>query len=489
MNRREFLGKASAGLAALALARIAARAHAAEPKRPNILLVIADDLTWKDCEPYGNPDVHTPNLARLAREGLCFDLMFTSTAMCAPSRQQLYTGLYPVRNGAYPNHSHVYPGVRGLPIYLKELGYRVGIAGKQHFGPRESFPFEIVAKSRAGADDVPAIARFINRSKSEPYCLIVASHQPHKPWDKGDPSAYDLARLIVPPYLVDCPETREDLARYYAEITYLDGQVGNCLKVVDDSAQADNTMVIFTSEQGAQFPSQGKWTCYDSGLRATFIVRWPAAVKPNTRTRALAQYVDVLPTLLEAAGADPARVDTGRPDAKGRKGFDGKSFLGVLLGEKTAHRDYVYGVQTTRGIINGSACYPIRSIRSARFKYIWNLNHEATFYNVESTNPQGLFAVWRKLAERDEKAARIVRAYQHRPEEELYDVLNDPFELRNLADDARYAQVKAELRTRLEQWMAEQGDEGIATELKATTRQPRGANWKPYSPPGAKESN
>ena len=115
-------------------------------ERPNIMLVIGDDMTWLDCEPYGNKEVRTPNMARLAREGMCFDAMFTATAMCAPTRQQLYTGIYPVRNGAYPNHSRVYDGVKSLVHYLKELGYRIGIIGKRHFGPRESFPFEAVGQ-------------------------------------------------------------------------------------------------------------------------------------------------------------------------------------------------------------------------------------------------------------------------------------------------------------------------------------------------------
>lgn len=107
-------------------------------EKPNILLFLADDMTWRDCQPYGNNDVLTPNMSRLAGEGMCFNNMFTATAMCAPTRQQLYTGLFPVRSGAYPNHSRVYDGVKSLGHHFGELGYRVALLGKKHYGPNNS---------------------------------------------------------------------------------------------------------------------------------------------------------------------------------------------------------------------------------------------------------------------------------------------------------------------------------------------------------------
>jgi uncharacterized sulfatase len=443
-------------------------------------------------------------MTRLASQGMCFDAMFTSTAMCAPSRQQLYTGMYPIRNGAYPNHSKVYDGVKSLPHYLKALGYRVGLIGKTHFGPPESFPFEIVGKPKADIDtsQLDAIREFVSREKKQPYCLIVCSHQPHVAWDKGDTSAYDADKLTAPPCLVDCPETRQALVKYYAEISYLDWQLGECLKIIDNSGQEDNTIVIFTSEQGVQLPF-GKWTCYDTGLKTAFIVRWPGKVAPNSRTDAMTQYVDVVPTLIEIAGGNPLIIDTGRPDALGDNGFDGQSFLKVLLGrtdssrrlvsakrfagagsepERGKHRDYVYGAQTTRGIINGSACYPIRSVRSRQHKYIWNPNHQAVFYNVISTNPTDLLQIWKEIGKNNPAVAARARFYQQRPEEELYDLEKDPFELENLAGEPAYAKIKNRLKRELELWMHQQGDEGNATEMKAIHRQGPDKKWTPYYP-------
>ena len=468
MNRRNFFQTAGA----LTLAR---RGGAAGPARPNILLIIADDLTWHDCEPYGSRQVRTPNLAGLAGQGVCFDGMFTGTAMCAPTRQQLYTGMYPVRIGAFPNHSRVYDGVRSIPHHFASLGYRTGLMGKQHFGPPESFPFEVIGAPAADPDpaNLDPLRRFLVRDRNQPFFAVMASHQPHTPWDQGDPAAYPPDALKPPPYLVDCPAMRRALSRYYAEVTYFDRQVGAALRLLDDSGQADNTIVIATSEQGAPFPF-GKWTCYDAGLKTAFMVRWPGRVKAGTRNRALTQYVDVLPTLLDAAGADWRGAVTGRPDAHGRGGFDGASFLPVLLGKTARHGEYVYGVHTTRGIIDGSPNYPIRSVRSARYKYIRNLNSSSAFSNVVTKGNgafKGLLAAW---ADAGAEGARRADFYVHRPPEELYDVEADPFELVNLAGNSRLKDVQAQLKNRLQAWMAQQGDLGVETELQAESRQMKG---------------
>lgn len=472
-DRRSFLKAAGLGAAGLCLPRPGAGANAASEK-PNVMIVIGDDMTWRDCGPYGSKEVKTPHMDRLAAEGMRFDRMFTATAMCAPTRQQLYTGMFPVRNGAYPNHSGVYDGVRSVAHYLKALGYRVGLIGKTHFKPPASYPFEILSKDKKAASDTKTIAEFVNRDKSQPYCLIVCSNEPHGPWNMGDPDAYDPDKLTVPPYLVDTPVTRANLAKYYMEISFLDGQLGGCMKVVDESGAKDNTIVIFTSEQGSSFPFGGKWTCYETGLKTSFIARWPRRVKAGSATRAMAQYVDVVPTLIEAAGGDPTAIDTGCPDANGNKGFDGRSFLAVLEGKTDKHRDYVYGAHTTRGIINGSECYPVRSVRSATHKYIANLNHEATFTNaVTRINPTSILGSWIEAGKTDKAAAERARLYQHRPAVELYDLTKDPWELNNVADDPEYSEIKASLKKELEAWMAQQGDKGNETEMKAEERQGR----------------
>ncbi|MFQ5732530.1 MAG: sulfatase [Planctomycetaceae bacterium] len=444
--------------AALAVTLLATAAAAAD--RPNVLLVIADDMAWNDCGPYGSRIVRTPNMDRLAKQGMTFNLAFTATAMCSPTRQQLYTGLFPVRNGAHPNHSRVKSGTKSIVHHLKKLGYRVALTGKKHIGPRASFPFE------------PGTRKFVTRNSKQPFCLVVASKEPHAPWNTG-PKDYDPDKISVPKNLVDNPVTRRSLAAYYSEITQFDSELGGWLKVLDDAKLAKNTIVIVTTEQGPQFPG-GKWTCYDYGLHVGFIVRWPGKVKPGSRSNALVQYVDVVPTLIEAAGGNPAKVDTGRAGATdGGRGFDGKSFLDILRGKTDAHHKYVYGVHTTNGIISGKP-YPIRSVRDKRYRYIRNLLPKATFQNIITENDrQKYWAAWKETAKTDPRAAALVKRYRRRPAEELYDLETDPLELHNLAADPKYRAKITELNVRLQSWMKQQGDRGVETELAVKSRRKR----------------
>ncbi|MBD3673168.1 MAG: sulfatase [Planctomycetaceae bacterium] len=433
--------------------------------RPNVVLIMADDQNWNDSGAYGNPDVKTPNIDRLASEGMRFTHCFTATAMCAPTRQQLYTGVFPIRNGAYPNHSKVKPGTKSIVHHFRKLGYRVGLSGKKHFGPEDSFPFENL--TTRGDLNLPKIREFIKRDDGQPFVLVVTSHSPHLPWKEGDASQYDAEKLAVPPYLVDLPETRDALTEYYAEITDFDREVGEVMQAVDRNDHRDDTIFIYTSEQGAQFP-HGKWTCYDNGLRTALVIRWPGHVEAGAVSAAMVQYVDILPTLLEAAGADPTSIDTGRPGAPdGGTGFDGRSFLPVLLGGETSHREYVYGAHTTRGIIAGTWIYPIRSVRSRNFQLIWNPNHAEKFQNVLTTTggKSYYWTAWKEAAANgNRKAEKLVRIYQERPEYEFYDLRSDPYELNNLANDPAHAEMIQKLKQELADWIEQQGDKVIATE-------------------------
>ncbi len=460
------------GLAFLTLLAIVKMGAAQDNERPSIIIFIADDLTFRDIEPYGSEAVNTPNLSRLAEEGICLDGMYTSTAMCAPARQQLLTGMYPVRNGAYPNHSWVYEGVKSLPYYLNNLGYRVGMVGKRHFGPPQSFPFEKIGsiKGDIQKEKLKAITRFIADAQS-PFCLYVASHQPHKPWNSGSKLMYDPDKLVVPPYLIDLAVTRQQLSKYYAEVTFVDHEVGSVMDVLEKSGKADNTVFIFISEQGAQFPF-AKWTCYENGLKTAFIVRWPGRIKPKSRSKALVQYVDVVPTLIQIAGGDPASVTTGRTDAEGGSGFDGKSFLPVLLGKTATFREYVYGIHTTLGIIGGKNPYPIRSVFDGRYKLILNLNSGKEFFNISRSRENSLFNSWIKASKKDSSIADRVKFYYKRPPIEFYDLKHDPYELNNLSSSPKYQRQIELLSVELKKWMKQQGDEGLITELSAKNRLP-----------------
>ena len=213
---------------------------------------------------------------------------------------------------------------------------------------------------------------------------------------------------------------------------------------------------MVVSEQGNAFPF-AKWTCYGNGLQSAMIVRWPGKVKPGSVTDALVEYVDVTPTFVEAAGGTPAAA------------LEGRSLLPLLTGETDRHKDHVYGVMTTRGIINGSDSYPIRTVRDRRYRLIWNLASGTKFTNACTRSPHFRSMVAAADAG-DATAGRLVARYQHRPELELFDCDSDPLEVKNLAGDPRHEEVVRRLQGKLREWMAAQGDRGLQTEVDAIFR-------------------
>lgn len=437
--------------------------------RPNFMLILADDLCWRDLGFTGNPDVQTPNLDALARDGIRLQGMFVTSATCSPVRHALYTGLYPVRSGAYPNHTMVEPETRSLFSYLKSAGYRVALIGKQHVHPPSAFPFELLSRD---PDDVEKLEAFIAQDADQPWLAVVASNDPHAPWTRGPRGLYNPAKLRLPAYLHDNAFTREQLAAYYAEITQLDKQVGACLAAIERTGDRENTLVLFLSEQGSSFPYGGKWSLYDNGVRSAAVARWPARVKAGASSDALVQDVDVTPTFLEAAGISLAEVDTGCPDANGTRGLDGRSFLDVLLGRTEQHRDYVFSQHTTVGVNGYEEPYPTRGVRDRRYKLLLNLMPHNTYW-IRGLHGGEILASWERDAATNEALAQRIQFLSHRPEEELYDLLQDGDETTNLATDPQFAEIKRQLRAELEQWMRQQGDQGIKTELQAIQRQPR----------------
>ena len=432
-------------------------------EQPNLILMIADDCTYRDLEIYGG-QAKTPNLKELAFEGMKFERCFQTAPMCSPTRHNIYTGLYPVKSGAYPNHTFVKKDVKSIVQYLKPAGYRVALSGKTHIAPVEAFPFEYSKAKKSKSESVINFEVIDNlmresKDKNKPFCLMVCSNEPHSPWTKGDSSQYPPEKLKLPNYFVDTPETRDAYSRYLAEITFYDSELGRVLDLLKKYKIEENTLVMVVSEQGASFPF-GKWTCYDTGLQAGMVVRWPGQVKPGSTTSAMVEYVDILPTFLEAAGLSC-------PD-----NLDGKSMTKVLQGKTNHHKSHVFGIHTTRGVIDGSDQFGIRSVRSEGFKLIMNLTPEVTFTNRCTTSPE--FKSWVvKVKSGDTDAAEKVKRYQHRPAFELYQVTKDPTEWNNLAENPEFTHIKSKLLKKLKSWMDSQGDLGVATELAAYSRQKR----------------
>ena len=235
-------------LAFVLIAAISFAADNTSHAKPNILFVLADDCTFNDIGCYGG-QAHTPNIDNLADNGMSFTQSFQAASMCSPTRHNIYTGLYPVKSGAYPNHTFAKEGTKSIVHYLKPLGYRIALSGKKHIAPREVFPFEYMGKDNN--PDFDEIDTFMAdaKDKSQPFCLFACSNEPHGPYTMGDPSKYPPAKVKLPPNFVDTPETRSVMSKYLAEITYLDWQLGELLELLDKHKLAATTLVIFTSEQ------------------------------------------------------------------------------------------------------------------------------------------------------------------------------------------------------------------------------------------------
>jgi N-sulfoglucosamine sulfohydrolase len=429
--------------------------------KPNILIIMADDCTYNDLPLYGGQNAKTPNIDSLAAAGMTFNRAYLSEAMCQPCRAELYSGRYPLGNGCAWNHSASLSSVTSMPQHLSALGYRVGLAGKVHVKPAASFPFEKIDGFDSNCVRNPTqphvlnkVDEFISRGDGDqPFCLVVALVEPHVPWVMGDASAYPPKQLRLPPNIADTARTREDFGKYLAEITYMDGQVGELLATLKRQGHENDTVVLFSSEQGAQFPGC-KWTNWDTGLHTALVARWPGKIAAGQRTDALVQYADILPTLLSLAGGAPKKHK-----------YDGTDFSDVLVGKTDEHRKYVYGIHNN--IPEGPA-YPIRTVSDGTYRYIHNLKPDAVYIEKhlmgsrgsgELNNPYWATWIWNSYSQ--PATYRLVSRYVSRPEYQLYHTAKDPYEMTNLAGQPKQAVRQKRMRDELQRWMRQQNDPGV----------------------------
>jgi arylsulfatase A-like enzyme len=462
---------------------LAAAIVAAEAAPPNIVLFVADDLGANDIGPYGNRVVRTPNLDGLAGDSLLFRQAFAASPTCSPSRASLYSGLLPFRNGAHANHAGVKPGVRTLPAYLEPLGYKAAIAGKFHVGPMNAFPFQLIHGSdvpepgHAGDGvlwtdlNMEPVDEWISDAAKgqEPFLLVVADHSPHVNWPES--AEYDPATVDVPTIHIDTAETRQARARYYTDVSKMDRNVGKLLASLERNGLSENTVVIFTADQGPQW-AFGKWNLYDYGTQAPLLIRWPGVAAKGAETDALVSLVDVLPTVVEMAG--------GTPPQRGEE-VDGVSLLPLIRGEVSQLREAVFASHTGDGTMNQT---PMRMIRTSRYKYILNIAPEITYTtHMDKSGVVGsgeeYWPSWRRRSFEDQAAAAVLWRYHNRPAEELYDIRHDPKETRNLAADPHYQTLLQDLRSRVAAWRKEQGDQETGV-FVSPPRDPKAPPIAPY---------
>ena len=437
--------------------------------RPNIVIIMADDLDSRQLSCYGGKNIQTKNIDALAAEGMKFDQMICSEAMCVPTRASLFTGLYPMHHGSFQNHKPVYDtGIKSVCQYLNQQNYTVALTGKDHSTkPTSVFPFEIIkgfepnCVSKTDDYQLEDVRNFINRKNASPFCLFIMSINPHSPWTVGDPSEFDPDKVILPPHMVDTKTVRNLYCKYLAEIRQLDNQVGDVRKLLKETGQDQNTVFIFLGEQGPQFPG-GKWTLYDNGQKSSMIVKWPGVVEQNAKTNAIVQYEDITPTLIAIAG--------GKPIAN----LDGRSFLDVLTKKSSSHRTEAFGIHNN---IPEGTPYPMRSIRDSHYKLVMNLTPDKPYYNrfmMDPANKNSYWNEWVLKAETSPVAKKLIDRIITKPPLEFYDIQKDPNEMNNLATSKAYQKLVKQYESKLKSWMKQQGDEGATVDRVYAREVPAG---------------
>ena len=450
---------------------------AGRAQRLNVLLITADDMN------YDSPGITgcrvssiTPNLDRLASQGLRFVHAHVTIAVCQPSRSVLMTGRYPHRNGAM-GFEAIREDVPTLQESLRAAGYLNGIFAKnKHLAPKSKFCWDVdIGGDALGHGRDPALyykyaKAFFQQAKDagKPFFLMANSQDPHRPFagsaqekqagerdnDPPWPKAsryYKPDEVTIPGFLPDLPDVRKEVAEYFTSVHRCDETVGEILRALDETGLADGTVVMFLSDNGMAFPF-AKTNCYLASTRTPWIVRWPGQTKPNTvDNEHMISGIDYMATILEAAGLPQV------------EGMDGRSFVPVLKGEPQGDRDLVHTVFNQTA---GKQDFPMRCVQSKRFGYIFNAwsDGKTVFKNESQT---GLtFDAMKKAAESNPQIAARVDFFLKRVPEEFYDFEKDPCALKNLIDDPRYAERINELRARLRKTMESTKDPLLAEFMK-----------------------
>ena len=433
---------------------------------PNMVFMIADDLAWDDSTPYGHPSIMTPNLQRLADAGMRFDQAFLTTSSCSPTRASLLTGRYPHQTDAEQLHWPLPADQVTFVEKLRERGYWTGAAGKWHLGDEIRDRFDLILEADESGYQLPADAspdsgdfaetadgdeksgcadwvRILGeRDRDRPFFLWLASLDPHRPYDDG--ILEDGARpeeIRLPPYVPDTPAVRGDFRLYYDEITRLDRFVGLVLDELDRQGIADDTLVVFISDNGRPFP-RDKTTLYDSGIRTPMLARWPGRIDPGTVSPRLVSTVDLAKTFLSVAGIEKPGLS-----------FEGQD-LSPLFDDPEKHlREYVFAEKNWHDYEDRA-----RAVRNERYKYIRNDYPDLPLTPPADVVRSPTYVEMLRLLEKDSlDQAQASLFVVPRPAEELYDTRLDPHELENLADDERFAPVLRAMRAALADWEEKTG--------------------------------
>ena len=404
--------------------------------RPNILVVIGDDIGWKDYGCYGHPSIRTPNIDALAAAGLKFTHAFLTTSSCSPSRISILSGRYPHQTGAEDLHMRLPAGGVFISTPLREAGYFTGHMLKTHYGPNGMKQFDWYGKS------VKEFGTFLDKAAAKPFFMWVGFRDAHRPYKAGAlKPPHDPAKAVVPPFLVDTLSTRRDLALYYDEIGRMDRDIGRLLDELKKRGRFRNTLVVFLGDNGEPFP-RAKGTVYDSGIGTPLVMCWPGRIAGGGVHNGLASVIDLAPTFAEVAGIQkPSKMV-------------GHSLLPVLKDPSLPGREFIFAERNWH-----NADEHIRCVRTRTHKLITNAYLDRPFGHPAdcSRSPS-----WKDLLAA--KAGGRITGDQlqifrvPRPAVELYDAANDPGEFHNLADQPASSGIRKRLEQALETWRQQTKD-------------------------------
>lgn len=404
-------------------------------EKPNILWIVADDL-GTDLGCFGNSLVHTPNLDRLAGQSVVFDNCFTVTAVCSASRSALITGMYPVsidchQHRTRPEVMKTLPeNIETVTEYFEDAGYFTfnGKAGSPDKQGKTDYNFKTDYEIFDGTD-------WSQRAEGQPFFGQIQIHYPHRPFVHDTINPIDESKVKLPPYWADHWITRKDFALYLETVQAVDKQVGDVLKRLAEDGLENNTYIFFVGDQGSPMVRH-KQFLYDGGTHTPLIVRFPDKNMAGIRRKELVSNIDLSATSLKLAGIDIPEY------------MHGQNFLG----EHEA-RNEVYTMRDRRD----ETVDRIRAVRTDRYKYIRNFYPERPYmqYNAYKRNRYPEIVLMEVLKNREELTdAQLLHMADKRPEAELYDLVNDPFEINNLAGLTEYKNTEQELKEKLDKWIA-----------------------------------
>ena len=455
IRRREFMELMAAGLATVTLSRCVPGGNV--EARPNILWISCEDIS-ADIGCYSYNEVSTPNIDRLAGEGVKFTNAFTVTPVCAPNRSGIITCMYPTSIGSMhmrtkneiqkTNYETVPPSyVKCFTEYLRAAGYYCTNRSKTDY----QFSTPITAWDRNNREHND----WDGRAEGQPFFSVINHTVTHEsrirtPIDK-DP-IIDPESVTLPPYYPDTPVVRRDWAIYLDNIEELDKQVGDILDRLEKDDLMKNTIVFFWSDHGRGLPRAKRWV-YDSGIHIPLIIRWPGVIEPDTICNDLISSFDLGPTVLSIAGVEVPSYMQGQP------------FLGE---QKAEPREYVFAHRDRMD----ETYDMIRSVRDKRFKYIRNFQPEKSHaQNIIYMDLMPTMQEWRRLAAEGKlEGSQKFFFRETKPVEELYDTQADSHEINNLADDPEYLDVLERMRKALDDWMNEINDLGHIPEKEISER-------------------